>query len=50
MRTALDLPSDHRVSYTDVYDALTTLKYHQKGWPPGVTEQLYKRIELEAVK
>ena len=50
VREALKLPSDHRISYTDAYDALTTLKYHGKGWPEGMTEPLYKKIELEAVK
>lgn len=46
----MGLPPDHRVAYTDLYDALTTLKYHGKGWPKGMTEDLYQNIHQEALR
>lgn len=46
----MGLGAAQRVSYTGVHDALTTLKYHGKGWPSGVTDELHDRVEREAVE
>lgn len=48
--TALNLPDSEHIAYTDLYDSLTARKFHDKGWPPGMTEDLYIRIEKEAFR
>lgn len=49
-REALGLVEETPIAYTDLYDALTSCQFHGKGWPAGMTDSLYRRIELEAVK
>ena len=38
------------IAYTDLYDSLTARQFHSKGWPEGMTEELYVRIEKEAFR
>lgn len=50
VKKAMGLGSDHRVAYADIFDALTSLQYHGKGWPAGMTEDVYLKIEAEALR
>jgi len=50
VREAMGLQADSRIAYTDLYDALTALKFHGKAWPEKMTEELYLKIELEAFR
>ena len=50
VREALKLDSNTDIAYTDLYDALTARKFHNKGWPDKMTEELYLRIEKEAFR
>ena len=50
VREALGLDNNAYVAYTDLYDAMTALKFHNKGWPSRMTEELYTRIEMEAFR
>lgn len=49
-KQAMQLPENESVAYTDLYDALTSRLYHGKGWPESMTEELYRRIEKEALR
>ena len=46
----MGLEEGSNIAYTDLYDALTCLKFHGKAWPEKMTEDLYLRIELEAFR
>ena len=50
LKPILGLDDSHHIAYTDLYDALTTLQYHGKGWPPGMTQELYREVEDEALR
>ena len=50
LKPILGLDDSHRIAYTDLYDALTTLQYHGKGWPQGMTQELYREVEDEALR
>ncbi len=47
---ALSIDESADIAYTDLYDALTARKFHGKGWPEAMTEDLYLRIEKEAFR
>lgn len=46
----LNLDESTDIAYTDLYDSLTARQFHDKGWPKGMTEELYIRIEKEAFR
>lgn len=46
----LGLPEGEKIGWVDLYDALTALHFHGKGWPKGMTEELYRKIESCAVR
>lgn len=48
-REVLGVKAKDSIAYTDLYDALTARQFHGKGWPQGMTESLYRRIEDEAL-
>ena len=50
LRQVLGLDESHSIAYTDLYDALTSLQYHDKGWSPGMTQELYRKVEDEALR
>lgn len=47
---ALKVGEETDIAYTDLYDSLTARQFHNKGWPAGMTEELYVRIEKEAFR
>lgn len=40
VRSALGLPPDHRVSFVDLHDAMTSMQTHGKAIPEGTTGRL----------
>lgn len=49
-RQVLGVDESQKIAYTDLYDSLTARKFHGKGWPKGMTESLYRKIEDEALR
>lgn len=46
VRAALGLPADHRVSFVELHDAMTSMQTHGKEVPPGMRdEQLLRDID-----
>lgn len=49
VRAAMNLPNDHNVAFVELLDALTSLLAHGKAIPEGLTPELLRAIEVEAV-
>ena len=48
VREAMSLPQDHEVAFVELHDALTSLRFHGKAIPVGLTPELLHAIEQEA--
>ncbi|CAL8468369.1 g7909 [Coccomyxa elongata] len=50
VQSAMGLPEDHRVHFTDLHDALTSMRFHGKPLPQGMSEDLLLAINHEATR
>ncbi|KAK9829707.1 hypothetical protein WJX72_007452 [[Myrmecia] bisecta] len=50
VRQAMSIPADAPVRFTDLHDAMTTLAFHGKPLPKGMTPDLLAATEAEATK
>ncbi|KAK9915420.1 hypothetical protein WJX75_008934 [Coccomyxa subellipsoidea] len=50
VQSALGLPGNHRVHFTDLHDAMTSMRFHGKALPPGMSEELLLAVNREATR
>lgn len=50
IQAALGLPAESVVAFVELHDALTTLRFHGKPLPAGLTPEMLAGIETEATR